>query len=210
MGYSHGEVLKSSKYFCTNLLSHLRMTKYKIGLYLVSLVLLFVSIIIKTYHQETFAFCDSKECLYAFFKANIATLFCLLFILIGVAVYFLYFKELDGDFAHPKTIKTIENISNNHLSFLATYILPFVTFDFKDCRNWIILVFMLIIIGVIYVQTNFFYTNPTLSLFGVFVYYITFDGSEKIIAISRGRLKPNDIVERRHIDENIYFVKIKK
>lgn len=68
---------------------------------------------------------------------------------------------------------------------------------------------MLVIIGIIYVRTNFFYTNPTLSLFGVYVYYLTFDSDEnKIIAISRGKLKQGQIVRRRLIDENIYFVKL--
>lgn len=184
------------------------MTKYKIGLYIVSLVLLFVSIILKTFNYVSFTFCDSSECVKNFLLHNIPSLICLIFIGIGFFVYKLYFKELDGDFGHPKTIKTIENISNNHLSFLATYILPFVTFDFKDERNWIILIFLLIIIGIIYVKTNFFYTNPTLSLFGVYVYYITFDGDDnKIIAISRRKLKSSEIIKRRHIDENIYFVK---
>lgn len=183
------------------------MLKYKIGLYIVSLILLFVSIIIKT-GQVSLEVCSDWTCIKYFLFDNIPSLICILFIAIGLIVYFLYFKELDGDFAHPKTISSIENISNNHLSFLATYILPFVTFDFKDTRNWIILIFMLIVIGVIYVKTNFFYTNPTLSLFGVYVYYITFEGeSTKIIAISRGRLKGNEIVRRRLIDENIYFVK---
>jgi hypothetical protein len=183
------------------------MLKYKIGLYIVSLILLFVSIIIKT-GQVSLVSCSDFNCVKKFFLDNIPSCICLIFIAIGLVVYFLYFKELDGDFAHPKTIGSIENISNNHLSFLATYILPFVTFDFKDTRNWIILTFMLLIIGIIYVKTNFFYTNPTLSLFGVYVYYITFEGENtKIIAISRRRLKSTDIVRRRHIDENIYFVK---
>lgn len=184
------------------------MLKYKVGLYIVSLILLFISIIIKTYNYISWIPCSSWSCVWEAILLNIPTAICTLFIIIGIVVYFAYFKELDGDFAHPKTIKTIENISNNHLSFLATYILPFVTFDFEDARNWIILIFMLIIIGIIYVKTNFFYTNPTLSLFGVYVYYITFDGDEnKIIAISRRKLKAEDIIKRRLIDENIYFVK---
>lgn len=185
------------------------MTKYKIGLYIVSLVLLFISIIIKTYNHFSFNICSSWPCTKSYLLANIPSLVCLIFIAIGLIVYQLYFRELNGDFAHPKTIRSIENISNNHLSFLATYILPFVTFDFHDNRNWIILIFMLVIIGIIYVRTNFFYTNPTLSLFGVYVYYLTFDSDEnKIIAISRGKLKQGQIVRRRLIDENIYFVKL--
>jgi hypothetical protein len=184
------------------------MLKYKVGLYIVSLILLFISIIIKTYEYISWQPCTSWVCVWEAITLNIPTAVCLFFIVIGVIVYFAYFKELDGDFASPKTVKTIENISNNHLSFLATYILPFVTFDFEDARNWIILIFMLVIIGIIYVKTNFFYTNPTLSLFGVYVYYITFEGDEnKIIAISRKKLKAGDVIKRRHIDENIYFVK---
>lgn len=184
------------------------MTKYKIGLYIVSLVLLFVSIIIKTYQHVSFSFCSEWTCVKSYLLQNIPSLICVVFIILGLIIYKLYFKELDGDFAHPKTIKIIENISNNHLSFLATYILPFVTFDFDKERYWIILVFMLIMIGIIYVKTNFFYTNPTLSLFGVYVYYITFEGdNNRIIAISRKKLKPGEIISRRLIDENIYFVK---
>lgn len=186
------------------------MLKYKIGLYIVSLILLFVSIIIKTfdYHYDYHEVCSTWSCTWNALSINIPTVICTLFIVVGLIVYFAYFKELNGDFAHPKTVKTIENISNNHLSFLATYILPFVTFDFEDARNWIILIFMIVIIGIIYVKTNFFYTNPTLSLFGVYVYYITFEGDEnKIIAISRKKLNAGDVIRRRHIDENIYFVK---
>lgn len=184
------------------------MTKYKIGMYIVSLVLLFVSIIIKTFNYVSFSFCDSWSCVKNFIFLNIPTLICLVIIIVGFVIYKFYFKELDGDFAHPKTIKSIENISNNHLSFLATYILPFVTFDFKDERSWIIIIFMLVVIGIIYVKTNFFYTNPTLSLFGLYVYHITFEGDDiKIIAISRKKLKPADVIKRRLIDENIYFVK---
>ena len=184
------------------------MTKYKIGLYIVSLILLFVSIIIKTYYHVSFQICTSWDCVYEYVILNIPTFICLFFIILGFVIYKLYFKELNGEFAHPKTIKTVENISNNHLSFLATYILPFVTFDFKDERNWIILIFMLVVIGIIYVKANFFYTNPTLSLFGVYVYNVSFEKDDnKIIAISRGKLKPGNIVKRRLIDENIYFVK---
>jgi hypothetical protein len=184
------------------------MTKYKVGLYIVSLVLLFVSIIIKTFDYVSFSFCDSRDCVKNFLYHNIPSLICLAFIFIGFCIYKLYFKELDGDFAHPKTIKSVENISNNHLSFLATYILPFVTFDFVGPRNWILFLFMIVVIGIIYVKTNFFYTNPTLSLFGVYVYYISFDGDEnKIIAISRKKLNTKDVIKRRWIDENIYFVK---
>lgn len=184
------------------------MTKYKIGLYIVSLILLFVSIIIKTYYQASFQLCNSWECVMEYAKYNIPTIICLFFIFLGLIIYKLYFKELNGEFAHSKTIKSVENISNNHLSFLATYILPFVTFDFNDERNWIILIFMLVVIGIIYVKANFFYTNPTLSLFGVYVYNVRFEKDEStIIAISRKKLKPGDIVKRRLIDENIYFVK---
>ncbi|NOW98960.1 anti-phage protein KwaA [Mucilaginibacter sp. SG564] len=184
------------------------MTKYKIGLYIVSLVLLFVSIIIK---KVDYAIYDQHH-VFIGYKAialkNVPTVMCLFFILLGGIIYKLFFYELDGDFAHPKTIKSIENISNNHLSFLATYILPFVTFDFAGCRNWLLFFFMIIIIGIIYVKTNFFYTNPTLSLFGVYVYYIDFENDDqRIIAISRKKLLSHDVVRRRLIDENIFFVK---
>ncbi len=184
------------------------MLKYKIGLYIVSLTLLFISIIIKTYDFVGFEFCGSMDCLKFYFYSNIPTLVSIVFIILSFVTYNLFLKEIDGDFAHPKTIESIENISNNHLSFLATYILPFATFNFSNSRDWLVFIFMIIIIGVIYVKTNFFYTNPTLSLAGFYVYNVSFKGDEtKIIAISKKKLNRGDVINRRLIDENIYFVK---
>lgn len=184
------------------------MIKYKIGLYIVSLTLLFVSIIIKTYKFVGFEFCVTIDCLKDYFFSNIPTFISLFFIFSSIIIYYFFFKEIDGDFAHPKTIDSIENISNNHLSFLATYILPFATFNFNNNRDWVVFIFMIFVIGIIYVKTNFFYTNPTLSLAGFYIYNVSFKGEHvKIIAISKKKLKIGDIINRRLIDENIYFVK---
>jgi hypothetical protein len=60
-----------------------------------------------------------------------------------------------------------EDKNSEHLVFLATYVIPLVGFKLDSMRDSINLGITLLLLGVIYVRTNLFYANPTLSLLGL-------------------------------------------
>ena len=69
------------------------------------------------------------------------------------------------------------------------------------------LVAELILIGCIYVKTNLFYTNPTLSVMGFKVYKLNTQQTKDIIVISKNTLHLNDYIHPRQIEDNIYYAK---
>ena len=113
----------------------------------------------------------------------------------------------------PFKIKKIEGIDYEHLTFLTTYIVPLVCFNFVDIRYQLVLVILLIVIGVIYIRTDLFYANPTLALLNYKIYRV--DGEFKegirldVVLISRTTLELNQRVDYIKLDNRIYYAKPK-
>jgi len=63
-------------------------------------------------------------------------------------------------------------LSYENLSFLASYFVPLVSFNLLYLSHTIVMILLVICIGVIFVQSGKYYTNPTLALFGYRVYHI--------------------------------------
>ncbi|GFZ93975.1 hypothetical protein GCM10008018_45550 [Paenibacillus marchantiophytorum] len=109
-------------------------------------------------------------------------------------------------------ITKIQNVNFEHLTFIATYIIPLIAFDLSKTRFVIVLSLILIIIGMIYVKTNIFYANPSLALLGYHIYRV--DGMfrteerKEIIVISRQRLTLGMNVRYKKLDDKIYFVRV--
>ena len=121
--------------------------------------------------------------------------------------------RIDQDQARLTTEYKIENIDYEHLTFLTTYIVPLVCFNFVDTRYQLVLIILLVVIGVIYIRTDLFYANPTLALLNYRIYRV--DGKfkdgirENIVLISRKTLEVNQRVDYIKLDNRIYYAKPK-
>ena len=186
----------------------------KIGLFILSLWLFFILTIIITikipcYFSDDFMFIGWISLL----CTNIIPIVCLLGIAAGYYSYYDFKYVLKGATNMPFTINKIENINCEHLTFLTTYIVPLVCFNFIEIRYQVVLVVLLIVICAIYVKTDLFYANPTLALLGFKIYKI--DGNfedgvrEGIVLISKENLSKEQRCDYLKLDERIYYVKIK-
>jgi len=186
----------------------------KIGLFFVSLWLFFILTIIITVEVPI---CFSKECefigLWVLLSKNVIPAICILCLLIGTYSYFDFSFKLNDATQMPFKIKKIEGIDYEHLTFLTTYIVPLVCFNFVDIRYQLVLVILLIVIGVIYIRTDLFYANPTLALLNYKIYRV--DGEFKegirldVVLISRTTLELNQRVDYIKLDNRIYYAKPK-
>ena len=68
------------------------------------------------------------------------------------------------------TVLYKENLNYNILNFIASYFVPLVSFNYIKLNHWIVLFFLLVIIGIIFCKSNGFYNNPTLALLGFRLY----------------------------------------
>jgi hypothetical protein len=182
----------------------------KIGLYILSLWLLFLFVIVIT--LDVSACQKSGVDLMDFLGCNTVPVVCVVFLLIGVASYFYLDFEIKGSPENPFLVTRVENLSYEHLMFLATYVIPLISFDFDNERFLIVLGLLLLVMGIIYIKTDLFYANPSLALLGYRLYRVDgrFKGDEtreNIIVICRCRLNKNDRVSYRRIGEGIYYAR---
>jgi len=186
----------------------------KIGLFFLSLWLFFILTIIIT---ADVPICFSQQFDFIGFRAllsnNVIPLICVFCLLIGTFSYFDFSFKLKDATQIPFKINKIENIDYEHLTFLTTYIVPLVCFNFVDTRYQLVLIILLIVIGVIYIRTDLFYANPTLALLNYRIYRV--DGEfkdgirENIVLISRKTLEVNQRVDYVKLDNRIYYAKPK-
>ena len=66
----------------------------------------------------------------------------------------------------------VENSNYEYLTFLTTYIIPLVCFDFNNVKYIIAFILILIITGIIFVKMDLYISNPTLVLLGYKLYKI--------------------------------------
>ncbi|SDY14721.1 hypothetical protein SAMN05444411_1392 [Lutibacter oricola] len=186
----------------------------KIGLFFLSLWLFFILTIIITINIPI-CFSENSEFIgfYELITTNIIPLICILCLFIGLISYLDFSYILKGATQMPFSITHIENIEYEHLTFLTTYIIPLVCFNFVNLRYQIVLVILLIVIGLIYVRTDLFYANPTLAILNYRIYKINgqFKGGvrENIILISRDKLELNQRCDYIKLDNRIYYAKQK-
>lgn len=183
----------------------------KTGFFFLSLWLLFVMIIIITIKIPV---CFSKDCSFVgirtLLSTNIIPICCSLALFIGAFSYFSFKNQLEGTKELTFRITKIESVDYEHLTFLTTYIIPLVCFQFEQLRYVIVFVILLIVIGLIYIRTDIFYTNPTLALMKFRIYKVT--GTfrrevvrEDIIIITKEELSINDDVKYIKLDKRIYY-----
>ncbi len=112
-------------------------------------------------------------------------------------------------------IKKIKNKNYEHLTFLTTYIIPLICFDLSKFRYTLVLLMLLVVIGMIYVQTDIYYANPTLAILGFHLYEVDVElRDEKVhegcILITRDKINVYSNLEFLQIDDEIFFVKEKR
>lgn len=184
----------------------------KLDLYILSLGLLFLFFVIITINIPL---CFGDGCYFVglnnLIAENIVAVISLFFLLYCVYAYKSFDFALKGSLEIPFEIRKIQGINYEHLTFLATYVVPLISFDFESSRQMIVLALLLVVMGVIYIKTDLFYANPSLALLGFHIYQgngnFKIGDIEDIIMISRTKLVAGKKVSYIKLDERIYYVK---
>lgn len=159
-------------------------------------------------------YCFSGDCdfigINLLIKNNIVPLISLICIIIGVYAYYDFKWVLKGNLQLPFEIIEITNVDYEHITFLTTYIIPLVTFNFLDIRYQIVFVILILVIGIIYIRTDLFYANPTLAILRFRIYRVAGkfrNNTEKkdIILISKDILSKGDNVRYIKLDNRIFY-----
>ena len=182
-------------------------------IYIHSLWIFFALSIINTFNPD---FIDVSSSLYVNLSSaialNIVPLICIFFLLIG-CLYQLTFKfEVSGAYAKVRKITKIENITHeNSLSYLTSNIIPLLSLGSAGFRELSLTSLIVFITGAVFIKTDMYYLNPTLTLLGYKIYRIHRDGEKKeLIVMSCDCLKEGNMVKVRQINDNIYIGRLVK
>lgn len=185
-------------------------SKQQIKLYVLSLMFLFIIIFIISLDLNGCGIQTSCS-IVDMLKSNLLS--ATMLILIG------YCEILRREFEFSlkgNTTDTLEIIeckseSYEHLTFLSTYIIPFLGFSFDSAMKISAYIFLLVIIGVILIKTEKIYANPTLAIFGYKLFKVTLqEGSKKyesVIALTKKDLEIGQHVRYQFISKRICFVR---
>lgn len=123
-------------------------------------------------------------------------------------VYFIIYSKLALN-ASGNPIFTIKSISTPHkeyITYLGTYILPFLGLKTATFFDTLAIVFMFFTIGFIYSKTKLIYTNPTLTFFGFEIYEVEAENGVKYDCISREKLTEGVKVVGKKLGEKTFII----
>lgn len=181
----------------------------KIQMYMISLWLLFVLMIPLTLKWPNMNG-SLKEKIQTALGENVFPMLCLLMTVIG----WLLVKQLEYRWNGTRdlSVRVMKAESENfeYLTFLTTYIIPLVCIDLENIRYIVVLIILLVIIGVIFIRSDFYLGNPTLAIMGYRLYriqYILEGQTEEKLIISKDKVQEGDYVEAIPFDRRTWFVK---
>ncbi|HFG2217128.1 TPA: anti-phage protein KwaA, partial [Vibrio cholerae] len=187
-------------------------SKFKIKLYILSLALLFLIVFVMTVKlpQMDASVCKDgcelsvsawfyKDYIIELAKSNVLPILMLLLLLISWFIKHELEHLLDGGAEQVIRVIQIENQDYEHLTFLATYIIPFFGFTFDDPRRLIAYFILLVLIGMMFIKTDKYFANPSLAILGFKLYKATLANSngiyESVILISRDVIIKDSVVK---------------
>lgn len=184
----------------------------KFDLYILSLGLLFIFFIVITIKLPSIYLFQTSLIFWRDLAINnFLPIFFILALMYCIYAYLRFDYDLKGATEIPFEITNLKDINYEHLTFLATYVVPLVSFDFSGWRQIIVLFMLLIVIGFIYIKTDLFYANPSLALLGFHIYQANgnfkFGDQKGLILICRGRLREGQLASYIKLDKRIYYVK---
>lgn len=183
-------------------------TMLKIKFYIISILILlvlavFIDIKLVDSNGAFLGLCD-------LIFSNWFSIISIIFIIIGFIFLLLQNHELNGAANPCFRITKIENVNYEFLTFLTTYIIPLICFDFDKTRYKIVFLILLIIIGIVFVKMNLYVANPILAIMGYRLYKVSVDkkkDNKDILVISRSELFNNDSIDWIKLDDTCWYVK---
>ncbi len=133
-------------------------------------------------------------------------LILLLAVILAVIVMIVSLKDIETCDEKPCTIKQIENVNNEALVYMLTYILPLIELD-NTAHPFPMIVLMVVIIF-ISCQSSMIAVNPIMAMFyKICKVQYQCDGSNvrTAVVISKQQINEDDTVKMIRIANNVYY-----
>ncbi|MCB9365895.1 MAG: hypothetical protein H6508_01715 [Calditrichaeota bacterium] len=131
------------------------------------------------------------------------------YIAVGFAAFcflglMVFLKIVQG--INPLTLKvaSIQRRDGEAMSYIVTYLLPFIALPSCEIGDLLSLGIFLVVLAVLYVNSDMIHINPVLNLLGWHVYEIEDDKGHVFTILSKSRLKRGTEIGAIRIGEDMY------
>ena len=126
--------------------------------------------------------------------------------LVIMGLYFFYFAPRLGSI--QQRITALQRRDGDVMGYIASYLLPFVAIPFGGWQQAVALLIFVVVLGIVYVNSNMIHINPMLNLIGYHVYEITLEHSEAPHSlITRRRIGAGEAIHLIDIGDGIFLDK---
>ena len=192
-----------------------RQVVVKIEFYLISLWLLFASVFLVSFQAPLEDRGNSPS--FAFWGHHLwwgdavaAVSFSLA--VIGLWCFRRFVVQIKGAGGVTYSLQSVEDLGYEQIAFLATYIIPFASFELASVRKTLLWAALIGITGMIYISIDKYYANPTLCLMGFKTYkavYVASSGQRKqVVLVSRQKLQDGSDVRMIAFAEGACFARL--
>jgi len=155
-------------------------------LFLFAYIPIYLIVALKSFNPYSLLYKNQICSFYHILKFNIAPaslIILTLFLLLYFKIYEVMGLRSSGN---PKfEIKSIESQNKEYITYLGTYILPFIALETKTIYDVAAYIILFLTMGMIYVRTNLIYTNPMLLFFKYDLYEVIDTNNNKLVCISK-------------------------
>lgn len=179
----------------------------QILLFIISYIPLYVILFLQNLNDHLLTGGGQFVGLSALLKENTVSIAFLILIAVSSGLYWVLYSIVIKSAPVQLKVIVIKQNHDEHLSYLATYILPFVGLKFDTWQNIVATVALFYVLGHIYIKTNLILTNPTLTLFRFSISRVeTEENPDSKVVIHKKRITSgnNSFI---HIIDNIYILK---
>lgn len=127
----------------------------------------------------------------------------------GLLIMLLYFFYFAQRFAPiQEKITGLHGRDAEPMSYIASYLIPFIALPFSGWQQVTALLILIVVLGIVYVNSNMIHINPMLNLLGYHLYEITLaDSKETYSLITRRRIGRGETLHLVDIGEGIFLEK---
>lgn len=127
-----------------------------------------------------------------------------------ILTYVFFFKIALSMSPIQEKITTRQTRDGDVMGYIASYIIPLVTFPLNGWQQIATLLVFIVVLGVVYVNSDMIRINPMLNIVGYHLYEITVEnGEEPYSLLTRRSIKRGDIVQIVDVGRGIFLEKIK-
>jgi hypothetical protein len=177
-------------------------------LFLFAYIPIYLIVALKMINPDVFFYKENISSAFHIVKHNTGPVFLMLFTLF-LLIYFKIYERISMKSSNnPQfTITKIDGQNKEYITYLGTYLLPFIGFDKQTPFDVAANLVLFLTIGMIYVRTDMIYTNPMLLFFRYDLYEITDEKENKLICISKDHFQVGDQPTGSKLGEKTYLIK---